>query len=1762
MSAAALLLSFVVLSCVDVTRAVGARLANNGTVLYTVAQNQLFRSDTLPQLVFGANDLTALLATDDERVWAATLSCVLNIQLGIAHRWAGSVLEAGTRDGPLLYARFSRLVAIASTPSFLLVVDAGRPDQNILYLNDWYARPLLSEPDALALSTLQSWLLVLTPTYAAVWVMQASVPALSAQRHTNITSPTDASWTTGAIYDEPAIYLYDSAFTLWIWRFQDSSAASLASSTLLLTTLLPGGWAFLAPSSFFVVQTNDHHDVNRTFTLINSYSTWPLYDEAKRRMACPSGYLYLVPYCVQAPGGGYAVEGVFHPCPAGTYGPLPMATSLAACIPCPPATVAPTLSSAVCSHCSRLTPWQSANGSVCLSSCPDYNPPFQVQHKCASCAVGFFATPSGVCAPCSNHSYDPNNANMVTWSDGTGPCLPCTTSSCAAYAASYCTSPSAHVFTLLSPPLLRITSVAAALNGTLYLLADQALWLLYTDHSMQKIGDPPADAFSLVLSPDESVVYILSSAALCRRTPTRPSSFDQTILMLTAARAMCCTATSLFVLDADSIWQATHEAPQLWTLFFNASSFWIHTITTQPDMVVLALIHTGGVAQLMALPSQQILVPVFPFTDAPWILRISAFATLVFTEYALMVWPDDATAGVVLAGSLSGSLDNEAHLARFVRVTSASPLRVPRTNNSALLLVDDNHQLRMLYTRGCQCPPNTRMQLFGDTFLCIPCAPFTHAMAGAVACTACLQGQYLNAEGLCTPCPEAYWWYDPLMRACAPLQDTSATPPAFYFRELQAVAPYYAALSDDFVCSLRLYTPLPHFATTDVLGRLWVPTPSPFPSASSTLQCVPGLWVLCAAPTDQACNCSYPFPPSFANSPWTLFPGIHYAYRANSNRAQHVLLPTTADYLVLEPPLTGDTGRCYMGWPARCRCADPSYYWSLDQFACIPCPPDTAVPTWSWECCPISDTTNLLCLEGQYYYAPASTNASCLPCPPHTYSSVNMASACLAKQVRACPALFYLYETGPTRENECSPCLPCDSATEIMVPPDEPLCSDPNATHPSYVCIPWAQPIPAFAVALGAWNADQPTLRLLPCPTSPPFASQWVAGPSFALCYFACLYGVTAAQEEYYFHYNNHNNNEPTTDNLFPYPLLSASPALLLAADKVCMACNTTACDGNLWRPLWTTTCGPPCMLYASRCPNNLGGCIPPCQIPANAHFTDTSTCVWRCNVGWFRINQTACVPCAASSCGLGESYSSFACYDDNRYALFICTPCGPNRPIHLAPGICRESCPDHHFPSATAACVLCAANADSYYCAPGSSALCAPTACTACALPPPDNAVYVPTNDTVCRVQCKAGYHTVWLPTGEVLALDYEQAWDPAHIQCEECGLRSSALYECPLTSCPPTETIVHVANRLECIPCQSSYAMGCALGTYAPCQSGVVPQQHCVLCPPLQTGHMYIAYTPTSTTMCPTACPPNTIQHGIQCVSCNLLYSAPALAPYQAFYARWDAPPWPRWWPVQFDPPHLGLRDAPDAQGNPVPEPRAGRCWPCPSTVAANANDPFLCLLTQNSNVQLWPAHDTMNGTILELPPTRRLLAHNACPPGSFPQSQGLCALCPPQHWCIGIEPPQRCPPFTTAQHPGSSQCATCVAGFVPNGTQCILPQQTLPPAAQAFACPSTHVISMLSSGIPACSQCPPGMVPEDKHTCAPLLIPPLQCPPTWSLLPFGECACGPGTYPSTTCIQCAKGTFSAYLGHAACTPCPANTTTLSVGSTRLADCSLPLL
>ena len=854
-----------------------------------------------------------------------------------------------------------------------------------------------------------------------------------------------------------------------------------------------------------------------------------------------------------------------------------------------------------------------------------------------------------------------------------------------------------------------------------------------------------------------------------------------------------------------------------------------------------------------------------------------------------------------------------------------------------------------------QCPATSFFDL--QQQLCFPC-PFVGmaSMPGAHECTWCLQGQYTDPFGNCQPCSPTLF-----LPSCAPpfmLEQTNMSVMMMTFQE--AIRPPYHN-NYDIVCAASVVIadqagpPLSYYyfalPNSDFLGRLWSIVPTLTPSSSNTILNLPGLWVLCSsAPSSSSSTCSYgplTLSPAWdkARQYWGLQDTL-FVIRANTLTTPTPIQVSTPlqergqEGGSIEMPGTlngGDTGMCYVGWPAQYNCTDPTFYWSFTASACLPCPSDNmlALSPMDISCIPISKD-HPLCPAGTFLQLD-----QCIACPSGTFSNTKQAANCRPKTVFSCQPHFYVHQMGPFADNECLPCLPCPSNTITVPHNNNDVCASGNLTSPPYACATM-QNIRGFYLLLNNVHND---LEYVACPTPPPPHSQWETGPYYDVCYFSCKYGV------------RRGNN-----NLFSLLMPNPPPH---DDEDVCAPCNTTRCPDGLWRPIYSPDdgCGAPCLLNPSLCKQDrLDGCIDLCPIPPHAHFTDPQQCLWECDHGWFlfpKQSTTNCLPCHPLSCVNpgGELYLPSQCYLPHATYSSVCTPC-PS----LLPGatfvtdnnsastchssyVCKPGYFHFQFPSG---CLPCPSFPANYFCEAGSrpSSLtmssCDPQQqpCSPCpsVLPPP-NSVYLPSNNfSACRILCKPGYHTISVATGRVLptAQEEEEGGFDTHniISCQACGLRSST--PCPQRlSCPPHQApSTNTTTTTTCQPCKTSLEMACPPGTYAPpchlvVSTNYIPQMNnCLLCPSYfhTDGRFFIPYySAAADTTCPFACPANTMLINGSCVACALLKNT---VPNTNYYSLWNATAGPRWWPPELDPPHLGLT------GSQV---RAGLCWPCPSPSSA---------------------------------------------------------------------------------------------------------------------------------------------------------------------------------------------------------------------------------
>ena len=262
-----------------------------------------------------------------------------------------------------------------------------------------------------------------------------------------------------------------------------------------------------------------------------------------------------------------------------------------------------------------------------------------------------------------------------------------------------------------------------------------------------------------------------------------------------------------------------------------------------------------------------------------------------------------------------------------------------------------------------------------------------------------------------------------------------------------------------------------------------------------------------------------------------------------------------------------------------------------------------------------------------------------------------------------------------------------------------------------------------------------------------------------------------------------------------------------------------------------------------------------------------------------------------------------------------------------------------------------------------------------------------------------------------------------------------------------------------------------------------------------------------------CPTSCVANTVWELGSCVHCSLLYPSPP--PDARFCSLWNASNGLRWWPAQYDPPHLGPRTG-------LPEVRAGKCWPCPDTLPdlPDAGYTDLCVMQAPTRVT--------GRRLLSIQPVECAANHY--------YAMGACVACPAF---------SHSPPYST-----SVLSCSCQAGFqAANGGCMQCPEGSENVGASCVAC-GRHRYSAMGQ----CRECP---IYSNISGCTSTVEPP--CPAN-QLRVSGKCLCGPGfeMVEEGACTPCTKGAFSSYAGEAPCTRCPSGTTTAQTRSIRMAQCA----
>lgn len=1360
---------------------------------------------------------------------------------------------------------------------------------------------------------------------------------------------------------------------------------------------------------------------------------------------------------------------------------------------------------------------------------------------CVQAPPGGYADDSLLFVPCPPQTHNPYP--MATSADA---CLPCPPNTTAPYASSavctalpwlplpFPTAPPATCQNAMVATLLpHVTTILSFQNGTMVGIRSGALLFFFFSTSLGQTVEKitPTPMVCMALSPDERLLLLadeggaLWQASLLGAviTATYPPFFNN----IQTSAIVWSRENSLYFLDRNGSLWCNESGVIIMTGIVHAAA--------HADGGLVCALHDRSIVRYQhgTLLHRQYVAGLLPQLVAHH--RMTVF----YAHHAL--WRLTDTAVELLAGACNESVyrDDEIPRARLQAVTALVGFVHDNTSSSWLLV--DNGALRLYYVRDCECPA----QYFKNSSLraCAPCPPQQYAMPGARGCSQCPPNEFRNAQGECIACPWG-WGPDP----CRRMQNS--LPHLLSLSDLETTL-YDMPLSD-FFCDTFWEMPM----HTDLLGQLWASRPT---RLVADAQHLPGLWMLCDTKAPgETCTC--------ASSSWSLGNNRWGRAQAKAMAQRNVsfmlfgargssLLMWQAEETpprLLLPHATmminnnnnnnknddDDDGMCYVGWAAQYLCTDPFRYWAF-QNGCVACPTGTWAPAPDDVACRLLDD----CDAGLI----ATHDDGCIPCPPNTWAQ--HMHVCVPQPVQHCAAGAYLRDLSPLAENQCVPCTPCAEST-TMIPFFHSLdeaCPAGTRDQPPFVCV--------HVFFFVAGMVLTPSLRLVSCGNAPAH-SVWKTGPRADVCYFACEYAVQVESLREYAFYLADDNNQEVWTNRFAIPPLTSAPQRE-AADQLCAPCDLSPCPVGMWRPLRPNGCGAPCLLFPHLCDQNGSSCIARCEYPLHhAHPCPNNNdgCNWQCDDGFFR-HQNLCWSCMPSTCAMGEQFTP-PCTPTSAYED-VCVPCSPLSHVSVARGECVRQCEPGWFMQAdNRSCAPCAAHARAnYHCPASSRVLCAATECTPCVElnTLQGRAVPVSTNDSVCRVQCKPQYHTIWRASLQVV--QREDAYDPALIDCEDCALRPP----CPLVNtCPPNETLL----QQRCVPCLTSLQMRCAPGTYAPpCPGGFVPQMGCLACPtPLLPLQFFLPYS-LEKVICPTACVAGTVWRWNRCIPCASLFPIPPNAPYTTYYSLWNAKDGTRWWPEAYDPPHLGIRAW-------LSERRAGLCWPCP--ISTRPPPPYYA----DGDLCTWPATDTtlsvpywdigtwvlLQNLTLSLPdfwktsdkPQRRLLGE-ACEKG-FYRKNATCVACPPNHRCSDGNSKQRCGSFARAPR-GASRCH-CITDFEESGPQCELVRQPLP--ADRLCVPNFTFSSLLG-----CVPCPANTrTTLPGQACAYIAVPTMQCEKTQMLLPYPtmQCVCGPGREPSDQngrCRLCPLHHFSSHAGLSPCTRCPHGTFTLSLGAMARSAC-----
>ena len=565
--------------------------------------------------------------------------------------------------------------------------------------------------------------------------------------------------------------------------------------------------------------------------------------------------------------------------------------------------------------------------------------------------------------------------------------------------------------------------------------------------------------------------------------------------------------------------------------------------------------------------------------------------------------------------------------------------------------------------------------------------------------------------------------------------------------------------------------------------------------------------------------------------------------------------------------------------------------------------------------------------------------SACVPCSPQTYA----VPGALSCSPRSCPDSFY----PPTAGAQCAPCPTTmwwngDSAMRVCRPMQD---TEPRSvvTLMSYATIRQSRfeagdlLLCDHPLACGwrlAWpgHEDWPDMTW----TSP---AMWMHCAQCA-CevepYEGPLYGVYGDAYDSPFLISSERTSQNSVVTLF-------APQTQQHCWVGWTATYTCKSDTHTWRRPSAEHPRGECIDF-----RGLKKCDPGYR-PYAVYDDKVEICV-HCIDGTFSTDGKACVERSVTSCPLGN-YILYNTDNTAEHRCIICQTCSPPEAmVFIAANKtgCAEGAEYQPY--------LCITNLDSV---PGLRAtiipdasgdltlsyeLCPNTGFEAIAGPLPDRCYY--STDAIpppaAAVRCSQGYFVNFNaaclpciesscnPQTEIFILD-----PPCNTRTDvcrpKCGVNETYLHPrcipCEYARCAPGQRWVCDIN--PCVAANGSAEASVdsaeeSVDSTEACPLGSYPLKgDCFTCP-FRPNRFFVA---SARTNCLTQCIAGTYPTADgKCLPCPPV--AFRNAPFSSYaYALFNAAPGKRWWPKEFDPPHLPL------SAHTTEEPRAGVCWPCPT-------------------------------------------------------------------------------------------------------------------------------------------------------------------------------------------------------------------------------------